>query len=246
MATRIVDLGSVVGPKGDTGAQGATGPQGPAGATGATGPAGMSAYQAALAGGYTGTEEVFYASLAAGGSASLPLAGGDMAGDIDMNNHFLTGLPSPVAPSDAVNFQTLIKVIMSGGIEAIARLDYFLGSTKQLEKTVSIYPKMTVGNTVLFYAEFDMSFDQGGSMGGHINGVSLKLPQQFTFRQGEWSNFDQFSDGPVQLLSLHSNGNTYPLMPKIVDGESWCSTNGETIYSTTAHVSGYFMLDWNI
>ena len=38
MAT-LVDLGYVVGPKGDTGATGPTGPAGPSGPTGATGPA---------------------------------------------------------------------------------------------------------------------------------------------------------------------------------------------------------------
>nr|DAR45217.1 MAG TPA: tail fiber protein [Caudoviricetes sp.] len=35
-----VDLGSVIGPKGDTGAVGPAGPAGPKGATGATGPQG--------------------------------------------------------------------------------------------------------------------------------------------------------------------------------------------------------------
>lgn len=35
-----VDLGSVIGPKGDTGAVGPEGPTGPKGATGATGPQG--------------------------------------------------------------------------------------------------------------------------------------------------------------------------------------------------------------
>lgn len=43
MATKVVDLGNVMGPqgpKGDTGARGATGPQGPKGDTGATGPQG--------------------------------------------------------------------------------------------------------------------------------------------------------------------------------------------------------------
>ena len=67
------------GPKGDTGATGATGPQGPKGdkgdtgpqgpagadgATGASGADGKSAYQYAVEGGYTGTEEEFTAKLA--------------------------------------------------------------------------------------------------------------------------------------------------------------------------------------
>lgn len=56
------------GPKGDTGATGATGATGPTGPKGDTGPAGadgQSAYDAAKAGGYTGTEATFYADLAA-------------------------------------------------------------------------------------------------------------------------------------------------------------------------------------
>ena len=53
------------GEKGDTGATGATGQQGPKGDTGPAGAAGQSAYAAAKAGGYTGTEATFYADLAA-------------------------------------------------------------------------------------------------------------------------------------------------------------------------------------
>ena len=59
------------GDKGDTGETGATGatgsqgPQGPKGETGAAGPAGQSAYASAQAGGYTDTQENFYADLAA-------------------------------------------------------------------------------------------------------------------------------------------------------------------------------------
>ena len=52
------------GPKGDTGE---TGPQGPKGDTGEAGPAGTSAYDYAVAGGYTGTEAQFRAGLATAG-----------------------------------------------------------------------------------------------------------------------------------------------------------------------------------
>ena len=56
------------GERGPAGADGAIGPQGPVGPkgdTGDTGPAGQSAYAAAQAGGYTGTQTNFYADLAA-------------------------------------------------------------------------------------------------------------------------------------------------------------------------------------
>lgn len=53
------------GPQGNPGEQGGTGPQGETGPQGPTGPAGQSAYAAAQAGGYTGTQADFYADLAA-------------------------------------------------------------------------------------------------------------------------------------------------------------------------------------
>ena len=53
------------GAKGDTGSQGPQGERGPQGPKGDTGPAGQSAYAAAQAGGYTGTQTNFYADLAA-------------------------------------------------------------------------------------------------------------------------------------------------------------------------------------
>lgn len=53
------------GDKGDTGPQGIQGPKGDTGATGASGSDGQSAYAAAQAGGYTGTQEQFYADLGA-------------------------------------------------------------------------------------------------------------------------------------------------------------------------------------
>lgn len=67
------------GPQGDKGDKGDTGAQGPKGDTGATGPkgdtgeTGQSAYAAAQAGGYTDTQDKFYADLAAmqGLAASL-------------------------------------------------------------------------------------------------------------------------------------------------------------------------------
>lgn len=66
------------GPQGEKGDTGATGPKGDTGDTGATGPAGpsgsngKSAYQYAVEGGYTGTEEEFAAKLAAEIPTELP------------------------------------------------------------------------------------------------------------------------------------------------------------------------------
>ncbi len=67
MATRTVDLGSVIGPPGPQGPRGATGAKGAAGATGPQGPKGAngkSAYTLAVEGGYSGTEAAFKTALA--------------------------------------------------------------------------------------------------------------------------------------------------------------------------------------
>ncbi len=72
MATRTVDLGSVIGPPGPQGPQGATGAKGATGATGPQGPKGTngkSAYTLAVEGGYTGTEAKFKAALASLGTS---------------------------------------------------------------------------------------------------------------------------------------------------------------------------------
>ncbi len=77
------------GLKGDTGATGPQGPKGdtgPQGATGSPGAAGQSAYQQAVAAGYTGTEAQFYAALVQLKNAPfLPLSGGKVTGPFDVD-----------------------------------------------------------------------------------------------------------------------------------------------------------------
>lgn len=59
-----IDLGYVLGPKGDPGEPGRDGTDGTPGAPGAPGANGKSAYQYAKEGGFVGTEEQFYTALA--------------------------------------------------------------------------------------------------------------------------------------------------------------------------------------
>jgi autotransporter adhesin len=70
------------GPVGATGAQGVAGATGATGATGAQGPAGASAYEDAVANGYSGTEQQWLASLVGngtGGCGAEAIACGDGA-----------------------------------------------------------------------------------------------------------------------------------------------------------------------
>ena len=75
--TDWISIGPLQGPIGPTGPQGPTGPKGATGPQGPVGPAGSngkSAYQTAVEGGYTGTEQQFQAALAGLGKLESVLA----------------------------------------------------------------------------------------------------------------------------------------------------------------------------
>lgn len=71
-----------------------------AGEQGPRGEPGPSVYEFAVDAGYDGTEEAFGQMLIA---QCLPLAGGAMAGEIEMNLNRITELGSPISSYDAVN-----------------------------------------------------------------------------------------------------------------------------------------------
>lgn len=81
------NIGSLQGPPGPAGQNGADGAPGAAGAPGTDG---KSAYQYAVDGGYTGTEEQFQALLGTG--PWLPLSGGRMRGSIDLWGQNITAI----------------------------------------------------------------------------------------------------------------------------------------------------------
>ena len=72
---------------------------GPQGEQGVPGEAGPSAYEFAVAAGYTGTEEEFGQMLI---TQYLPLTGGTMSGTIAMSSRKITGLGTPTNSADAV------------------------------------------------------------------------------------------------------------------------------------------------
>lgn len=189
------------GPKGEQGvpgADGAPGPQGPAGPVGPAGPQGpqgpagegKNAYQYAVEGGYTGTEAEFKAWLANGGGGAdcLPLSGGDMTGNIDMQNYVITGLPAPVAPSDAVNYQTLIDAIAGDVFKAVVVVtgssDAGNGST--VESSIIFKKVASAGKDVIFKAE-DFVFDCSSAFRLGVTRVSVILPERYKCPSVDWS-----------------------------------------------------------
>lgn len=252
MATRLVDLGSVVGPKGDkgdqgerglqgpqgiqgpkgeTGAQGATGPQGPqgpAGTAGAAGAAGKNAYQYAVEGGYSGTEAQFKAKLA---KEYLPLNGGDMTGIIDMNNKVITGLPGPTAPSDAVNYQTLINAV--AGIEsfAIATVTGYGqdGNTVTKKAGISITPVTTVGNDTIINLKGEVS--DLGTLIKAVVSLTVVLPTQFKYPSSDWSAISGYSAlravGDLNQTTFSLGGSSVPLTFNAGSVSGWSTSKIE-------------------
>lgn len=248
MATRLVDLGSVVGPKGDkgdqgerglqglqgiqgpkgeTGAQGATGPQGPAGA------AGKNAYQYAVEGGYAGTEAQFKAKLA---KEYLPLNGGDMTGNIDMNNHFLTGLPAPVAPSDAVNYHSLVAMFLN--TEIVAQVSVFIsGGTGDITGYVSMRKVAFYGTDVVFEVSGGVSIQTGS---GVIGNITVTFPEVFK-RGYDWSDLGGYGG----LIATY-DGNSYSMGPTGWSNLEYSTgTIGKQQKGGAVEISGYIRVGVN-
>lgn len=224
MATRIVDLGSVVGPPG---------------ASGAKGEDGKSAYQYAVDGGYTGTEEQFKAKTA---KEYLPLNGGDMAGNIDMGNHFLTGLPAPVAPSDAVNFQTLMNAI--AGIETFALVivtgtDY-TGNQKTKKTAISIKTIGTAGSDTILYLSGEVTGLSSADI-KNVTGVKVQLPTQFKYPSSDWSYLHGYD-----LLRCVNLGNTLLYMNYTTPVTCTINSTNFSMSATSVVIQGYVKVGVNV
>lgn len=233
MATRIVDLGSVIGPQGPQGPAGAAGTQGPQGAAGA---AGKNAYQYAEEGGYSGTEAQFKAKLA---KEYLPLGGGDMAGIIDMNNKVITGLPSPVAPSDAVNYHALVAMFLNAEINAQAYASVIRGTVSLFRGYVSMRKVTFYGTDVIFYVSGSFPTQSGG---GIIDRVTITLPEIFKMGQ-EWSDMNGYSG-----LFATYNGSSYDMSPSGNSSYIEYSTSGifgQQQKDAEVKISGYIRVGVN-
>lgn len=118
--------------------------------------------------------------------SALQTSGGDMAGNIDMNNHFVTGLPAAYAPSDAVSLSTVIKLMVSSYSTATAIVRGVYGSENR---------------TAYIPVTFSVSGNDGSDMLLHINStitisscnlrtitdVTLQFPPIYKEPGGDWS-----------------------------------------------------------
>lgn len=210
------------GPQGVQGPQGPTGPQGPKGDTGAAGTNGKSAYQAAVGGGYAGTESTFNQALATIGSGPyLPLAGGTVTGRI-------TGLqrPSgdtePLRKADGLTASVAAQYGLAANAvpsEALAKIPSMIASTVtsatglELIQTLIVAPgggpySIPLPGSLGSYSEL---FFQGVGVGGgtiQVAGLFGENPNRFFF-----FNFHQTTMSyPNAIFRIVSIAGSYYLM----------------------------------
>ena len=136
------------GPQGETGPQGPAGPQGPQGPQGGVGPqgsAGESAYDSAVQGGYSGTQEEFYNTL--GSMTEVKI--------IDIGEQSM-GITFTIAPEQLnimqnENIVSFIKVSIEENVYILSKLlyatnDVYYGMTTWMGQEL-IYLKARMGES---------------------------------------------------------------------------------------------------
>lgn len=147
----------------------------------------------------------------AGSGDSLPLSGGDMSGAIDMNNHVITGLPSPVSPSDAVNYQTLINAIAGVTLFAVVVVSGSdrNGNGTSMRAAAPIRNDGAFGVDTLLFMDTTIGYEELRNAGLYsINSISVQLPSQFKYPSGDWSYIPGYES---DLLSATSSNTTAKL-----------------------------------
>lgn len=224
------------GPQGVQGPQGPTGPQGPKGDPGAAGANGKSAYQAAIGGGYAGTEAAFNQALATIGSGPfLPLAGGNVTGRIaglqrpsgdteplrkadgltaDVAAQY--GLASSAVPSEA--FAKIPSMISNAAAGTLPNAQFQLLHTQSILQSGDCV--FTLPNLVTAYDEFLFLLlcDSSSTGRGYIHGpneVNNVFAKFDTTPPGFFSRTFLFSYGGVwYTASINSkeSGSTEPVL----------------------------------
>lgn len=127
-----------------------------------------------------------------------------MGGDVDMNNHFLTGLPSPVAPSDAVNYHSLVAMFLNAEIVAQATVRIAGGTTGSFSGYVSMRKVALYGTDVIFEVSGSVSIQAGA---GTIENITVTLPEVFKYGS-DWSDLGEYRE-----LRATYNGHSYIMGP---------------------------------
>ena len=156
----------------------------------------------------------------------LKLSGGDLSGMLDMNNHTLTGIPAPVGPADAVNYQTMMDTILKlmSSTTAVAKSIY-----GDYEFTVKLEKTATVGALTVFKlsGSADLPYRDKG-----YNQIIIYYPPGFSRPGAEWSEtgyeFPKVSEGSVYDY----------LSPNYLNIDGYATNTIQTFYETITF-SGY-------
>lgn len=179
-----IDLGQIVGPQGPGVASGGTTGQ----VLTKTGASNYDTGWKTLAAGDVGALDQTQSD-----ARYLKLSGGDMTGMLDMHNHALTGIPDPVSPSDAVNYQfmmdSIIKIV--GPVSRVVFISA-LPTYSDYEFYVKLTKKTVVGEYTVFGIDSKENIPANGI--GYTS-VAMYFPNGFGFPGAGWSETGY--EGPV-------------------------------------------------
>lgn len=159
----------------------------------------------------------------------LKLSGGDMTGMLDMNNYALTGIPKPVLPTDAVNYQSMMDIITSflDGIKTTVII-YSTDGSSNITTPITLTKSRTIGDFFIFNIPFktikgENSYDR----------IRIKYPNGFGFPGGGWSELG--NEGPqcqYGNTAYHSAAFLYP------DSDGYTAQFSSAIYNGAFSISG--------
>lgn len=185
-----------------------------------------------IANGGTGstTAAVALANLGAD-SRYLKLSGGDMTGMLDMNDNVLTGIKTPVSPTDAVSYQfmmdTILKFICT---ETTVIFHSSSSSYSNYEFTIDLDVVTTTGDLAVF--SMNKTINIPSNSAGY-NGAEIKIPSAFKNPGSDWSMIGYI--GPEITLDSVK----HYLYPKGSNGSVYTTDSFTNLFfSGTAAISG--------
>lgn len=116
----------------------------------------------------------------------MKLSGGDMSGMLDMKNHALTGIPDPVSPTDAVNYQFMIKIVLRllGQISTTVVFHSAQSDYNDHEVSIDIENVEATGGIIVFKLDGVKNIPPNGI---GYSGVTIKYPPGFGEPVHAWS-----------------------------------------------------------
>lgn len=210
------NVGSLQGPPGPAGADGQDGPAGANGAPGPAGADGKTAYEYAVDGGYTGSEDDFKALMGSG--PWLPTAGGTMAGKIITAEGFTatgTASPSPILKPTTKGFaitsptQSHAAIILSNDMAATPTFEFKTGAAGAALSAAPVHLGGIADPTSLYEAANKKYVDEHTGTAQEATKLETARTIQTNLSSGSAASFDgtqNVTPGVTGILPISKGG----------------------------------------